>query len=99
MSSAKIRGPREIFAIVKRLHDRDLHGHMVEICKRYKVTLEGVLSGKKTARVAEARDACIASLVQFHFSIGETAELFDMDPSSISYAKRRHAKREIASAS
>ena len=93
-----MRTPREVFEVVKKMHDRDLHRTMLAICKKYNVTLEAVVSGKRSVRIVEARDACVTYLYDVsRFSTTEIGDLFSMHHTSIIDAMRRHARRAATS--
>lgn len=65
------------------------------LCKEYNVTLEAVLSGRRNTRVVQARDACLWKVLKVPMSTVEAGELFDMDHTSVIYARQRYQKRDM----
>ncbi len=95
MSARPHRTPEKIRSLMKSMSERGLLVTLGRLCREYNVTLDAVLAGKKNPRVVRARDACIWKVLKVPMSTVEAGELFDMDHSSIIYARQRYMKRDM----
>lgn len=86
---------RSVDRIKAALEERGLVAPLEKVCLAYNVTLNEVLSGKRTRRVVYARDACIVrALSSKGLSLKEVGALLEMDHTSILTARRRYTSRD-----
>jgi len=95
MATRPHRTPEKVRALMNTLDRRGLLRPLYVLCKEYNVTLEAVLSGRRNPRVVQARDACIWKVLKVPMSSVEVGELFDMDHTSVIYARQRYQKRDM----
>jgi chromosomal replication initiation ATPase DnaA len=88
------RTPQKVQDLASKLAMRGLFGVLDSLCREYNVTIGAVLSGARTKRVVQARDACIYKVLQVPMSTPEAGELFDMDHTGIIAARDRYIRRD-----